>query len=253
MDDQAVIELVMQLLHAEFGAELIGVLVAGSRLRGDGDVHSDLDVVVVIASPRRRRWNVVLAGVEIEMFVNPPFQMRRYFEQERQSGRGLEPHLCSTGRIVFDPQGVMAAIQAEARSIWDAGPPRLTEQDRWQFRYRVADVLRDIADVEASDKERAVFLIGMLLPELIDQHYRISGRWLHKRKRVLDDLGHWDEVATQLARQACNETIAVSRRCEAVRALARHVLTPIGGVMPIEWSTDWEELDPAEAVTNPSD
>jgi hypothetical protein len=46
-----------------------------------------------------------------EMFVNPPFQMRRYFEQERQSGRGLQPHLCSTGRIVFDPQGVMAAIQ----------------------------------------------------------------------------------------------------------------------------------------------
>src|SRR5437867_8494030 len=130
MDDQAIIALVMQLLHAEFGTDLFGVLAAGSRLRGDGDAHSDLDVVVVIASPRRRRWNVVLGGVEIEMFINPPFQMHRYFEQERQSGRGLEPHLCSTGRIVYDPQGVMAAIQAEASSIWDAGPSPLSAQDR---------------------------------------------------------------------------------------------------------------------------
>jgi hypothetical protein len=55
----------------------------------------------------------VIDGVEIEMFVNSPFQMRRYFEEDRQSGRGVQPHLCSTGRIIFDPQGVMASLQAE--------------------------------------------------------------------------------------------------------------------------------------------
>lgn len=248
MDGQATVERAMQLLHAEYGADLIGVLAGGSLLRGEGDRHSDIDVVVVIASPRRRRWNVMIDGVEIEMFVNPPFQMRRYFEEDRQSGRGVQPHLCSTGRIVFDPQGVMAALQAEAHSIWHAGPSALSERDRWQFRYAVADGLRDIEDVEASDKERAVLLIGALLPQIIDQHYRISGRWLHKRKRVLDDLAHWDPAACSLARRACNDGTASGERLTAVRALAAHVLAPIGGVMPLEWSTNWEELDPIDAA-----
>ena len=222
-------------------------------MRSEGDPHSDLDVVAVIAQPQRKRWNFVIEGVEVETFINPPFQMQRYFEQERADGRGLMPHLCSTGRIVFDPQGVMAALQAEANSIWKAGPPPLSEQERWQFRYHTADALRDLADVETSDPERAAFLVGRMLPKLIDQHYRISGRWLFKPKRLFIDLANWDADAANLARQACNDRATIRDKCAAVRRLANHVLAPLGGIMPIEWSTDWEVLDPAVAASKPVD
>jgi len=244
MDDLAIVELVVQRLRSEFGADLLGVLAGGSRLRGEGDAHSDIDIVVVIERPQRKRWNIMMAGVEIEMFINPPFQMRRYLENERRSGRGQMPHLCATGRIVFDLQGTMATIQAEARSIWQAGPPPLSEQDRWQFRYHTADSLRDIEDLRTSDEDHAVLLIALLLSRLIDQHYRISGRWLHKPKRVLSDLSRWDVAASRLARQACNGSVPISARCDAIRALADHVLAPLGGVMPIEWSTDWDFVKP---------
>jgi hypothetical protein len=250
MDDLAIVELVVRRLRSDFGPDLIGVLAGGSRLCGEGDAHSDLDIVVVIGRPQRRRWNIVMAGVEIEMFINPRFQMQRYFEDERRSGRGQMPHLCATGRIVFDPQGTMAAIQAEAHSIWEAGPPPLSEQDRWQFRYHTADSLRDIEDVRASDEDRAVFLIAQLLSRLIDQHYRISGRWLHKPKRVMNDLARWDVAASRLVRQACQGSAAISVRCTAVRALADHVLAPLGGVMPTEWGTDWESLKPDGDASN---
>ena len=63
MDDHAIIELVLKHLRAEFGNDLLGVLAGGSRLRGEGDLHSDLDVVVVIARPERRRWNIVMADL----------------------------------------------------------------------------------------------------------------------------------------------------------------------------------------------
>jgi hypothetical protein len=86
----------------------------------------------------------------------------------------------------------------------------------------------------------------MLLPQIIDQHYRISGRWLHKRKRVLNDLAPWNPAACRLARRACNDGTAIGQRFAAVRALPVHVLAPIGGVMPLEWSTNWEELDPTD-------
>jgi predicted nucleotidyltransferase len=245
MDDLALIELVVQRLRSEFNVDLLGVLAGGSRLRDEGDAHSDLDIVVVISRPQRRRWNVMMAGVEIEMFVNPLFQMRRYFEDERLSGRGQMPHLCATGRVVFDPEGMMASIQAQARCIWEAGPPPLSERERWEFRYHTADLLRDIEDVRVDDEETAAFLVAVLLEQIIDRHYRISGRWLHKRKRVLNDLGQWDVAASRLARQVCNGGVPISARCTAVRALADHVLAPLGGVMPLEWSTDWEPVEPA--------
>jgi hypothetical protein len=253
MDDAAIIDLALKQIRAEFGADLLGVLAGGSRMRGEGGPNSDLDVVVVVGRPRRRRWNIVIAGVEVETFVNPPFQMKRYFEEDRKSGKGLMPHLCSTGRILFDPQGVMAMLQAEAVAIWDAGPAPVSERDRWYFRYGAADILRDIDDVMTSDAERALFLVGLLLPQLVDQHYRIAGRWLHKRKRVLDDLALWDAPAAAMARQACSITATVRQRYMALLQLADHVLAPLGGIMPSECSTEWEELSETKSEPRAAD
>ncbi|HEY2228568.1 MAG TPA: nucleotidyltransferase domain-containing protein [Xanthobacteraceae bacterium] len=248
MNDQAIIEQAIARIRGEFGSDLLGLIVGGSRLRSEGDPQSDLDFVVVIARPQRKRWNFSIEGVDVETLINPPFQMRRYFEEERMDGRGLMPHLCSTGHIVFDPEGLMAALQAEASSIWNAGPPPLSVRENWQFRYHAADALRDLADVETSDPERAAFLVGLILPKLINQHYRISGRWLAKPNRVFNDLAIWDAAAANLARKACSDGATTGERCAAVRRLADHVLAPLGGIMPTEWSTDWEFLVPAVAT-----
>jgi hypothetical protein len=251
MNDHGIISLAVERLVSEFGSDLLGVLVGGSRLRSEADPHSDLDIVAVVDRPCRKRWNFLVDGVEVETFINPPFQMRRYFEEERLDGRGVMPYLCSSGQVVFDPQGLMATLQAEAKSIWNAGPPPLSERERWQFRYHTADALRDLADVETSDPERAAFLVGLMLPILINQHYRISGRWLSKPKRLLNDLANWDAAAAKLARQACNDRAMTRDRCAAVRGLAEHVLAPLGGIMPMEWSTDWEILEPVVAASKP--
>jgi hypothetical protein len=245
MDDRGTIEQVVERLRSEFGSELLGVLVGGSRLRSEGDPYSDIDVVVVVDRPCRKRWNFIIDGIEIETLINPPFQIRRYFIQDRQDGRGLMPHLLSTGHIVFDPQHLMASLQEEARAIWNAGPPPLSDRERWEFRYHAADALRDLADVETADKQRAVFLIGLILPMIINQHYRIAGRWLSKPKRLFNDLSDWDTTTARLARQCCNDDVNINARCSAVRALVDHVLAPLGGIMPIEWNTEWEPIEQA--------
>jgi hypothetical protein len=86
---------------------------------------------------------------------------------------------------------------------------------------------------------------------MINQHYRISGRWLSKPKRLFTDLRDWDTNAARLARQACNDRANPSDRCAAVRALVDHVLAPLGGIMPIEWNTEWELLEqPTNAKSN---
>jgi hypothetical protein len=246
MVEQSIVDRLIARLVSEFGGDLVGVLVGGSRVRGEADLNSDLDVIVVVDRPRRRRWNFLIDGMEIETFVNPSFQMRRYFELDRASGRGLMPHLCGTGRIVFDPRGVMAELQTAARAVWEAGPPPLSEFERWHFRYAAASWLSDLADVEGSDDERTVFMVGHIVPALVHQHYRISGRWAPAPKRALNDLERWDDAAARVARQACSPSAPLGQRTAAVRDLADRVLAPLGGLMPLEWSTPWEELTPED-------
>lgn len=242
MQDTAILQQVLSLLQAEFGDDLLGVLATGSRIRGEGDATSDIDLPVVIAQPRRQRRNMVVEGVEVEMFLNPPFQIRRYFADERASGRGAEQHMWATGRIFYDPQGFMAELQAEALAQWQAGPLPLSTAERWLARYTAADGLRDIVDVLDADPERAAYLIGRMLPEVVNMFYRIQRRWLVKPKRVLLDLATWDTTAANLATAACSGT--ASERFAALEGLISHVLTSLDGPMPLTWSIDWEELKP---------
>jgi hypothetical protein len=252
-DYQVLIGEVVRQLRNEFGSDLIGVLAGGSRITGDARPGSDLDVVVLIARPQRQRRNVVVAGVEVEMFIDPLAGIRHYFEEGCANGRGQIAHLCAGGRVVLDPQGRMAELQREARAIVEAGPPALSERERWQFRYAVADALRDIDDVKEDDPARTSLLVSLLVAQLIDQHYSVARRWLQKRKRVLLDIALWDRAAAHFARDALNETHPLPERCSAVRALAEHVLAPLGGIMPVEWSMEWEEIKPGSATRLASD
>jgi hypothetical protein len=229
------IEHVVALLRAELGGELLGVLATGSRIYGLAGPTSDLDMHVVIASPRRQRQNFVLDGVEIELFINPPFQIRQYMADRR----GVDPHMFTFGRAVYDPHGVIAELQAEARAIWEAGPPPI--QAAWIPRYGVSDLLRDVEDIAANDETTANLLIARVVEQLVETHCRLSGHWPEKPKRRLDGLARWDAAVAQLARTALVGAELDERRA-ALEQLAARVLAPIGGPMPLEWRTEWEEL-----------
>jgi hypothetical protein len=235
-DQQQLFEHIIGLLQAEFGDELLGVLATGSRIHGTPGPTSDLDVHVLIAQPRRQRRNIVLGGLEVEMFINPPFQIRRYF-----SDRGVDEHMFTFGRALYDPHGVVAQLQAEARARWQAGPPVVI--DAWMHRYGPADLLRDLDDIGTSDAAAANLLIARIVDQLVESHYRLNRRWPAKPKRRLADLEGWDARAAQLVRMALGCGPLEDRRT-ALDQLAAHALAPIGGLMPLEWRNEWDELQP---------
>jgi hypothetical protein len=88
-------------------------------------------------------------------------------------------------------------------------------------------------------------LIARIVEQLVTSHYQLNRRWPEKAKRLLTDLERWDSQAAQLARAAlvCGP---LDVRRTALDALAAHVLAPIGGLMPLEWRTEWEALQPDE-------
>jgi hypothetical protein len=230
----------LDLLRAEFSQQLVGVLATGSRIHGTPGPTSDLDVHVVIDQPRRQRRNIVLAGVEIEMFINPVFRVPIYF----RDGHAGTIHMFAFGRPIYDPRGVVAQLQDQARALWQAGPPALAQSARWMPRYGAADMLRDLADL-GEDEAAANLQIARIVDQLIETHCQLNRRWPGKPKRRLADLRIWAPELARLADAALGST-PLAERCAAIQRMADLVLAPIGGLMPLEWYTDWEPLQAAQ-------
>jgi hypothetical protein len=223
------------LLDAEFGADLLGVLATGSHIHGTPGPTSDLDVHVIIAQPRRQRRNILLDGIEIEMFINPPFQIQRYLAE------GVtDIHMFAFGRAIYDPQGVIAQLQAEARALWQAGPPALAESAHWMPRYFAADMLRDLTDL-GDDDAAAGLQMARIVDQLIETHCRLNRRWPSKPKRRLAELAVWAPEVARLAGATQTEPTLAARRA-ALHRMAELVLAPIGGLMPLEWRNEWDQL-----------
>jgi len=247
LDIERLFDPLVALLRAEFGDDLLGVLATGSRIHSTPGPTSDLDVHVVIAQPRRQRRNILLDGLEIEMFINPPFQIHRYM-----ADGGNNIHMFAFGRAIYDPHGLISQLQNKARTLWQAGPPPLEESARWMPRYFAADMLRDLTDL-GEDAAAAGLQIARIVDQLIETHCRLNRRWPSKPKRRLAELAVWaPEVARLTAATQTAETL--SERRAAVQQMAELVLAPIGGLMPLEWRNEWEALaEPGEGRTTKDD
>jgi hypothetical protein len=234
-DIEQLFDPLIALLRAEFGHDLLGVLATGSRIHGTPGPTSDLDVHVVIDQPRRQRRNILLDDLEIEMFINPPFQIHRYMAEG-----GNNIHMFAFGRAIYDPQGLIGQLQDQARALWQAGPPALAESALWMPRYFAADMLRDLTDL-GDDQAAASLQITRIVDQLIEIHCQLSQRWPSKPKRRLAELAGWAPEVAQLAGAALTERTLAARRA-AVQRVAELVLAPIGGLMPLEWRNEWEPV-----------
>lgn len=194
-----------------------------SRVRAS-TAHQDRraisDAHVIIATARRQRRNFVIDGIEVELFINPPMQNRRYFAD----GRGHDPHMFTFGCAIYDPHGAVAALQAEARRIWEAGPAPLEPRLHWLHRYFPADLLRDLDDIGDTDEATTTLLLA-IVERLIATHHAIQRRWEVKPKRRLAELAARDPEAARLARLALAGATLAERR-DAAHQLAAHVLAP---------------------------
>jgi predicted nucleotidyltransferase len=226
-------------VQAEFGADLLGILFAGSVAYGNPMAGSDLDFYVIIRSPWRQRRLLQVDGIEVDLFINPVSQIRAEF------GLTDHPstiHMFAHGRILHDPENIMADLAGEARRIWERGRPGIPPEDLWRVRYMPADLLNDSHDLLDVDKEAATHLLHRTLEATIDAHYRIQPRWPVKPKYLLADLSAHAPALEILVRRVLDGHLPTIERWEALQDLVDRVLLPIGGRSP-EWRS---EIEPVE-------
>ena len=100
-----------------------GIVLAGSYVYGTPHEQSDLDLNIVINNDTNwRDRESSRFGTQADFYYDPPEVVRDTFERKRQAGDPPIIHGWAYGVIVYDPTGIVAQLQQEAREIWEAGP-----------------------------------------------------------------------------------------------------------------------------------
>jgi predicted nucleotidyltransferase len=97
-------------------AEVRGIMLAGSAARGTARVDSDLDVLVVTAGTGDRPWQSRSRALPVDLVVRTATQWRARFAPVRV-GHESWGYAVLDGVILYDPDGVVAALVAEVPEI----------------------------------------------------------------------------------------------------------------------------------------
>jgi len=148
----------------------------GSVLTDDRTPTSDLDVVVLLAGPpapyRDTREH---DGWVVEAFVHTRESLEEYWAADTRRRVGSLLRMCADSVVLTDPAGVAAEVQQTARARLAAGPPPLSAAELDARRYRLTDLLDDMA---GCDREAELaFLAGEVMRETAALSLAAGGAW----------------------------------------------------------------------------
>lgn len=171
--------------------DALAALLAGSSRASARTATSDLDIVVVLDDlPAPFRETLNYEGWIVELFVHTVDSLSAFFEREARQRRSPLLHMCATGTILGERDGVGRRIQDDARALWRAGPAPLSAAELEGLRYRLTDILDDVAGCR--DQDELIFVASRLLTQacelvLLDHRSWIGGgKWLLRRLRDAD-------------------------------------------------------------------
>jgi predicted nucleotidyltransferase len=205
------------------------VLLAGSVLRGEATPASDLDLVVVYERlPHAWREAFVSGGWPVEAFVHDPETLNHFFEVDRRRAIPALMRMVIEGVEIPEPSHFSARIKKQAAEMFEAGPPRWTEDDIRLMRYRLTDWLDDLRHPRSPDELIATgaYLYG----DVADFFLRSRGLWAAHSKTIPRRLLEVDASFAERCRHAF-ESLFAGRRAEPVHALVEEMLAPFGGLL----------------------
>jgi len=179
---------------------VVGIVAAGSIVRGAPDASSDLDLFVVHDRPRAQRLQRRFGGVAAEVFLNSPATARDFLERDRERRVCPTAHMLATGFVVLERDDSLSELREEARCELEAPPPCDEAEDVWE-RYACATLHEDAADVLDRDPETASLILTHEVWGLLRHRHRQEHRWIPRLKELLDRTAELDPELTALARR----------------------------------------------------
>ena len=234
--DRALRQAVLFILE---GFKPVGIIAAGTIIRGMPDAASDLDVWVIHLEPVRQRLQKFFNGVPAEIFVNPPWVIQKYFVEDQGEGRPISAHMMATGIVVLATDPVVERLRQTAISLVSAYPT-LTPQKLTLARYAAATKLEDAMDIVERNPATGNMLVAEAVRQMLQYAFLKAGRFIPRDKDILDALRNMDsDLAGKV--QLFFESTDWTGRLYLANELADRILQVRGF---FEWSSEPEEVLP---------
>jgi len=176
---------------------LIGVVASGTIIRGTPDASSDFDIYVVHAENWRQRIQKFFHGVPVEIFVNPPAMVERYFLEESKAGRPITAHMIGTGHVLYRSDPILDTLRQKARSILETSPE--APADLTIPRYMISSLFEDAVDVSRRDPTACRFILNQAVEQMLKHAFRKEGRYIPRQKDLPKELMAMDRELGNLA------------------------------------------------------
>lgn len=152
--------------------DVIGALVCGSYVTGHPSNRSDIDVHIILSDDIdwRERGNRYINGFLIEYFVNPPKQIRKYFEEDFADYRTMSMVQFMTGRVIFDRIGVIEELKKEAANWKRKKHSELSKIMVEMKKYELWDAHDNLLDSYENHRDDFTFLYYQSLHSMFN-HY----------------------------------------------------------------------------------
>jgi hypothetical protein len=137
----------------------LAIIAAGSILRGEGDIYSDIDMYVL-------------------------FEGNFKEERTRTEGGNSTAHMLATGYVILDRDPRIAAIQQQAREALQQ-PPNPNPEMLQHFRYQAVDGLENVLDLRESDPDMAMIIMGETLTKMLRYYFLKQGQYVPRHKDYL--------------------------------------------------------------------
>ncbi|PKL74494.1 MAG: nucleotidyltransferase domain-containing protein [Candidatus Melainabacteria bacterium HGW-Melainabacteria-1] len=206
----------------------MAAFLAGSVVRNEATVTSDLDLVIVTehdpAAPYRR--SLMRGGWPVELFVHTQASLRRFFASDIQHGTPSLPQMCAEGLIVCQSDGQADVIKAEAQALLKAGPEPLSAEQAMHMRYHISDLLEDLRG--SLRPEESLFIAPLLAENCIQFHLAMNGFWQGKGKWAHRALKRVDAMLAQRLVNAL-QAVYCDRLTLPLITVVEELLAPHGG------------------------
>jgi hypothetical protein len=191
--DEALREAVRFIL-ANFDA--LGIIAAGSIVRGAGGPTSDLDVYVIQRQPQRQMIQRWFNGVPAQLFVNPPHMVERYFQTETAESGCSTAHMLATGFVVLERDPVVSQLRDRAKAILEH-PPTVPQSQLNLERYGAADTFENALD-KADEPEAAAMIAHLAVYRMLHYTFRKRGLFIPRDKDLLKRIQEQDAELGEL-------------------------------------------------------
>ncbi|WP_234447906.1 nucleotidyltransferase domain-containing protein [Viridibacillus soli] len=166
-------------------------VLAGSVVRGEETLTSDLDIVVFDQMlDHAYRESTLFEGWPIEVFVHNLSSYKDFFESDCDQARPSLPRMVAEGFVLKD-KGILVKIKEEAQNLLQKGPAKWTTDTIDLKRYFITDALDDLSG--ANNRGEEIFIASHLAELLSEFYLRTNGQWVGNSKWIVRSLKQFDK------------------------------------------------------------